>query len=345
MLIANADRLDATVVDFFSRMNDEEVDYALLRNYELYPKFGHDIDLVVRWSDLPKLMAVATSCARDHGWSVLAKCDHWARSSSREHTIQIQRFYSIDPPQYLQIDAFHSFIVLGLPFFDEDTLLRDRVKDDRGFYRINEHVENLYRLFQIAKVAETKGTAEKVKRYSERALTFWGQAQAPSLIAESPGLPNMSIAIGHLRSGDFESFKKEVRQKYRAWWIGQLFSHPVRAGRLIFNRLIDVPRLWLRPCGFVVRAFAENNEERKRMEQIVKRLAAANIFFAFTLSSDFRERQRVRNVGGIVVEWARLESADIIIDSRTDDQSIMNALLTLIVGRHAKLLDQRKTSN
>ena len=116
------------------KRQEERIDYAVLRNYEQYPDFGHDIDLVVRWSDLPRWKQLAMACAVDHGWAVLAECGHWARSSSRIHNIQILRFYSQHPPQYLQVDAFHSFLVLGLPLFDEDTLLSERIWDGRGFY-------------------------------------------------------------------------------------------------------------------------------------------------------------------------------------------------------------------
>ena len=176
---ANSEMQDATVTDFFSRMNREQVEYAVMRNYEAYPMFGHDIDIVVRWSDLHRWKEIATACAADHGWSVLTECDHWARSSSPEHAIHVLRFYSVNPRQYLQIDAFHSFLSLGLALFDEDALLRDRIRDGRGFYRINEAVENCIRLFQIAKLAGIKGTEEKLARYMDRALGILEEYAGP----------------------------------------------------------------------------------------------------------------------------------------------------------------------
>lgn len=341
----NSDMQDATVIDFFSRMNAEGVDYAVLRNYELFPKFGHDIDLVVRWSDLPKLMSVAKSCAIDHGWSVLTKCDHWARSSSPEHTIQIQRFYSVDPPQYLQIDAFHSFLVLGLPLFDEDALLRERIKDRRGFYRISERVENFHRLFVIANLAGMEGTEEKLKRYRERALSFWDKALAQLAFAGNLGFPNISTALDLLRSGNFQSFKKEIDQQKRAWLIRQVLSRPFRASKMLFDRGESLRLFWLRPCGFDVRVFSSDEGQRKRLEQVLKRLIEANVITNFTLSSDFKVRQRVRERGGIVVDWAPVKSADVIIDSQANEQSVFSALLMLIIERHPRLFDQRKTTN
>ena len=344
MLSASSDRIDATVVDFFSRMNQECVEYALLRNYENYPRFGHDIDLVVRWRDLPKLAAIAKCCAIDHGWSALVACNHWARSSSPVHTIQIHRFFSIDPPQYLQIDAFHSFIVLGLPFFDEDNLLRGRIKDPRGFYRINNHTENFYRLFQIASMATSKRAAEKTNRYRERAMSFWENAGDPAPL-EGAVVPDMSTAVDLLRKGALRAFRNEVRRRSVTWWIEQVSEHPFRSGKIILDRLLDLPMLWLRPCGFILRVFADDNIQRKRLERIVQRLVAENVFITHTFSRNILERRRVRFVGGIVFVWTSAERADVIVEGQAGDQSVEHDLLIRIIKRHPILLEPGRTSN
>jgi hypothetical protein len=338
--------LDATVIDFFSRMNGEGVDYAVLRNYETYPKFRHDIDLVVRWKDLPHLLEVAKSCAMDQGWSALTECDHWARTASHEHTIQIKRFYSVDPLDYLQIDAFHSHLVLGLPLFDEDALLRERIKDSRGFFRIDGRVENFCRLLTIARLVGVEGTEEKVKRYSERALSFWEKVPASSAFAESIGFPNISTVLDLLRLGELRSFKKEIKKLKRSWLIKKVFSHPYGACKMILDRCGDYLRLFLlRPCGFDIRVFASDEGQRQRLEQIMHKLTGANIITYFTVSSGFRKKQKVRERGGIVVVWSPAKSADIIMDCHADEQSIMSMLLKLIIERHPRLLDQRRTSH
>jgi hypothetical protein len=344
--IANYDLQRATVIDFFSRMNNENVDYAVLRNYEFYPEFRHDIDLVVRWNELPHFISVAKSCAIDHGWSTLTKCDHWDRSPCREHTIQILRFYSVNPPQYLQIDAFHSHLVLGLPLYDEDAMLCDRIKDSRGFFRINEHVENFCRLLSIARLAGRKGAEEKIKRYSARALSFWENAPVLSAYSESLGFPNILTALDHLKAGDLRSFKKEIDRQKRAWLIRRVPLHPIRAFKMLFNRCGDYLRLfWLRPCGFDVRVFASDEEQRTRLEQILKKFTRDNIITIFTLSRNFRNRQIVRERGGIVVVWAPEHDADVSINSRADNDSVINALLTLLIERHPRLFDRRIAAN
>lgn len=343
---ANSEMQDATVTDFFSRMNREQVEYAVMRNYEAYPMFGHDIDIVVRWSDLHRWKEIATACAADHGWSVLTECDHWARSSSPEHAIHVLRFYSVNPRQYLQIDAFHSFLSLGLALFDEDALLRDRIRDGRGFYRINEAVENCIRLFQIAKLAGIKGTEEKLARYMDRALAFWKNTPDPGNYAQSFGFPKLLTALDWLETKDYGNFKKEIDRQKRIWLLKQIQTRPFRAGKLICDRAVDYARLFLlRPCGFNLHAYASDEMRRKVLSHVLRDLAGTNMITHFTLKTGFRERLKVRERGGIAIKWVSARSAEVVSDQKTDEHKLSGALLKKIIERHPRLFDQRITTD
>jgi len=343
---ANSEMQDATVIDFFSRMNQDQVEYAVMRNYEAYPNFGHDVDLVVRWNDLPRWKEIATDCAVDHGWSVLTECDHWARSSSREHAIHILRFYSVNPRRYLQIDAFHSFLSLGLPLFDEDALLRDRIRDERGFYRIDEAVENCIRLFQIAKLAGMNGTEEKLVRYGDRALAFWKNTADPAIYAQSFGFPKLLTALDRLEARDYKIFKKEIDRQKRNWLIQQIQTKPVCAGKMIYDRALDYARLFLlRPCGFNLRAYASDEMRRKVFGHVLRELAGTNMITHFTFKTGFKECHKVRERGGIAVKWVSARSAEFISDQKTDEHKLSGALLKRIIERHPRLFDQRITTD
>jgi hypothetical protein len=318
-------------------LNAQKIDYAILRNYELYPKFGHDIDLVVRWSDLPRWREIAKFCASAHGWGVLTECDHWAQSSSQEHTIQILRFYCESPLEYLQIDAFHALLLNALPLYDEDTLLSGRVWDERGFYRIDARAENFFRLLQIAKLSGMTGTGEKLSRYRDRALAFWSTADLHSFAADA-GMPGIGVAMQHLKSGDLRSFKREIDRQKRAWWMGRVTRRPLRTGRLVAARLADYLRLfWLRPCGFSVPVFAGNERQKARLEAIAGRLAGANLIPAFTTSRHSAEIRRVKERGGVVVEWVSDSNADMVLDDSVEDESVMVELVKCTIGRHPRI--------
>jgi hypothetical protein len=327
----------ATTLSFFARMNEQGVDYAVLRNYEQYPKFGHDIDLIVRWSHLSRWKAIAAECAAEHKWSALTECDHWARSSCREHTIQILRFYLTEPLEYLQIDAFHALLVNGLPLFDEDALLRGRVWDERGFFRIDERAENFFRLFQISRLAAAGAAREKVERYRERALSFWNTAGDLGSYSSRLGFSGIEVAMEHLRAGDLSAFRQAINRQKRAWWTAKMLSHPLRGGGMILSRSADYMRLfWLRPCGFTVHVSAPP-EQRGLIETMMGRLVSANFIPAYTVSGSLKQRQRVMERGGLAVEWASAEHADLILDHTTNEEAADAKLITLLVGRHRRI--------
>lgn len=342
MLDPEEDVEAATVIEFFARMNAEGVEYAILRNYESFPKFGHDIDLTVRWDHLSKWKTIAKSCAVDHEWTALTECNHWARSSSREHCAQTLRFYMMPSEEYLEFDAFHSLLILGLPFADEDFLLHDRVWDNRGFYRINERVENLFRLLQIASLCNKSGAEEKLMRYRDRVLLFWDKVADLSAFAASTGLSDIAASLDYLRSGDFQSFRKEIDRQKRAWWIRWISARPLRGIKITFDRFADYLRLfWLSPCGFRVRVFAGDEGQRRQLEQIMKQFRSTNFIHAFAASRNMRERQWVLERGGIVVDWVAEERAEVIMGPGTDQEAAIAKLLTLIVDRHPRILDRR----
>lgn len=332
------DAQQVTVREFFARMNAQEVDYALLRNYEQYPDFGHDIDVIVRWAHLSGWRAIAKSCAEDFGWSALTDCDHWAQSGSREHTIQILRFYSTAPLQYLQIDAFHAALVNSLPLFDEEMLLGGRVWDDRGFYRIDERAENFFRLLQIARLVGFVGTREKIARYAERALGFWKATGDLADYGATIGFPRIGSAIELLKAGDLRSYKREIDRQKRAWWSAQARAHPIGSIVAIFGRALEYLRLyWLRPCGFAVGVCA-SGEQRGRLDAIMNQLIGANFIPAYTAGAGIRQRHRVMERGGVIVKWESPERADLIVDSTSTDEEVAAKLVSLIVGRHRGVL-------
>jgi hypothetical protein len=335
----------ATALGFFARMNEQGVDYAVLRNYEEYPKFGHDIDLVVRWDHLPKWRAIAASCAADYGWSVLTECDHWAKSGNREHTIQILRFYRTSPLAYLQIDAFHAQLVNSLPVFGEDMLLGGRIWDQQGFYRIDERAENFFRLFQVARLAGIKSAQEKLKKYRDRVLSFWNARQDLATYGESFGFSRITAAMEHLEAGDLHSFKRSIDRQKRAWWVARMLAHPWRGSRAIFNRVADYARLfYLRPCGFVVRVSAVG-AQRERLTAIMGKLVDANLIPSYSAGGSMKKRQQVMERGGVVVKWERAERADVILDDKANDEAVIAKLAAAIIDRHARILDLRESAN
>jgi hypothetical protein len=339
------DRTRNTVVDFFDRLNHEGIEYALLRNFEQYPAFTHDIDLVIRWTDLPRWRAVAEACAAAHAWDALTECDHWARSPARAHTIQVLRFYKHSPLQYLQIDAFHSLLLFAFPLFDEDMLLRNRVWDERGFYRIDARIENLFRLLQISKLSGGRGNWEKQERYRQRALNFWGEGAELSAFASRLDLAGLSTAFNILKMGNYSAFQKSVNRAKLSWWLRRMTGNPWSGCGMLLHRAQDYLRNFLlRPCGFKVSVYADGEEQRRRLESILRQLRDSNLLLAYTFSSQPAERRRVLERGGLIVEWQSSRSAELLVNSSITEEAVTNQLVTRIIHRHPAIFDSERRS-
>lgn len=162
-----------------ARMESEGVRYAILRNYENYPNFDHDLDLILHSDDLTKWRKIAVKIAQEEAWDYLTECDHWSQSPYRHHNIEIFRFYRLQPLEYLQVDLFHGFGLWGLELFNETQLLNDRVYvPEKGFSRISPVSENIIRIFQIYSIRKQKINREKITRYTKRISEFYSQQQS-----------------------------------------------------------------------------------------------------------------------------------------------------------------------
>lgn len=331
-----------TAASVFARLNACGAGYAVLRNYEEFPRFGHDCDLVVATADLARWRETAVTCAAERGWAALTSCDHWAQSPVREQRIDILRFYSTEPPAYFQMDAFHSLPVLGMPLFDEETLLGSRVWDERGFYRIDERTENLYRLIQIASVIGKPGAAERIERYRSRAIEFWSRTQDFETFASSAGMSGLAAALELLRAGEPAAFKRRVDAEKRRWWLRKMGTHPLRGAGRGFERAIDLARLFrFRPCGFRLSVYAPDERPRALTQQALERLAGANLLIAFTTSADRRGQREAMERGGIAVDWTEAKEAALNADQCMDRDAFAERILTLLIERHPRLFDRR----
>jgi hypothetical protein len=233
----------------FSALESAELRYAVLRNYDQYPDFGHDIDLVLHQEDLPAFRALITRLATEGNWYQLTECPHWAKSASPHHRIEVFRCY-ITESEYLQIDLFHAFLLWGLPLFNELDLLSDRMKDERGFTRINNHHENLFRMLQIHRLNGT-GAYDKIQRYRQRLLEH---AQKQDTAFTEVLMQIFGIkAIQSLRAltvNDSQAFLKGISDMKKAYFLNQLRQKPIYTIHQLWNRFVDLIQFnYLTPCG------------------------------------------------------------------------------------------------
>jgi len=242
---ANATRL------VFEALAQSGIAYAVLRNYEQFPDFGHDVDLVL--PDVPAWRLLLTQLAAVHRWKAVYECSHWAQSAYAAHRIDVFRIYTADWLDYLQIDCFHSFPLYGLALFSQEALLAGRFYDERGFWRINPDVESVFRLLQIHQLRR-RNQPEKVARYGQRVLQHAaerGDAFETFLVAVLGA--GGKRALQALKAGRWEAFHRAMRQA--KWWY--FLTHgsrrPLVHGGELLARLLDRLSIqFLSPCGNMV---------------------------------------------------------------------------------------------
>jgi len=341
-----------TVPELFRRLEAEGITYALPRNYETLPDLrvsengsNTDIDLVIASDELPRVRKVLAKLAEDLDWDALSECDHFTRSESRHHNIEIFRFYRVSPLEFLQIDVFHGYVSWGLPVMDEATLIEDRRYDaGRQLTRVNPLKENTYRLVQLHGLRESKRAADKIGRYRGKVLnTFTTQPDNFSASVRrhlgSFGL----TAVRKLEENDMAGFSKAMN-RVKTWFaIRFALRHPGQTLRFVYQRILDNrSRYKTRQCGTSLKVHAETPEPRERFMALMNSLTKLNAFDGWLVRSDpvdaFTRRERhVMEQGGLVIQWTGPEHADIVLVRGESTESIATKIIARALDRHALL--------
>ncbi len=350
--MTDAGRVEATVVALFHDLETAAVRHALLRNYEAFPRFHHDVDLVMDSRDIPKWRKIAIAAANREGWDVLTECDHFALSPIREHNIEVFRFYRISPPGYLQVDLFHGFLVWGLPLFNETALLENRERlQNQPFTTIDRVIENLFRLLQIEKLAGHRRGLDKAEKYRDRVLQFCGSREESlrRAVREAFGQTGLR-ALTHLQNGDMSAFGKAMRRGKLRFVLRHTAKHPFRAIKTLVARLKDQSRIRrTRQCGFVLRICAPDIALQKRLFDTLDALVQSNVLHEWTADAAWEPKtpgleRDVMLRCGLVVKWGKARE-DTVLDlgSIASDDDLATQIMEHLIDRH-RVLSRREAT-
>lgn len=332
--------LDTTVIRLFESLERMGLRYALLRNSENFPVFGHDIDLVMHHADLPAFERLLSDLAAEQGWSALVRCDHWNRSATPHHTIEIFRLFQLDSPAYLQIDVFHGYCLWGLPLCDEQALLETRERDPRGFVRIDPSQENFFRLLQLHRLYRWQShLSDKIQRYRQAVLEYIRSDHERFAAFATAYIPQFETVITALQMEQSEEFCRLIHRFKRDYFLVQVCRRPARTFRLFYERLLDyVHNYWLNPCGCVIRAFSPEAELKPLLPEVLDALRKKNLVTNWaTITSPWElwrwQPRKVLERGGIVIQWVKHQAqADVVIS--VDRQTIQTRLIQCLIANH-----------
>jgi len=342
--------IEQTVVKLFRMLEARAIRYAVLRNYELFPSLHRagdlsphtDIDLVVDSRDLDALRAVASTIAQEDAWDGLSECDHWARSRVRHHDIQVFRFQRARPLEYLQVDVFHSYLLWGLPVFDESQMLEDSVYDpELGLRRIDPLKENVYRLVQIHGLYP--GSERKRLRYQQRILAFRSSnCQSLDLkLASVFGRFGLN-AMDALGVDDVPGFLRNMRLARLRFALLFALHRPLETAFYLFSRLREnIGRFYTRQCGLLLRVTVHDETQRQAVRDAMDELVR-NSFMDEWREYAFRKRPSLSDhfameQGAVIIEWSKRYVRDAAcLDLRTarEPAAIVAAILRACASRH-----------
>jgi hypothetical protein len=336
---------EATVSALFKRLASAELSYAVLRNYENFPAFSHDLDVIARKEDLSVWRNCIAELAKEYKWDVVVECHHWGKSNVVHHNIEIFRFYSIQTLAYLQVDLFHGYPLFSLPFMTEDQLLKDTLLDEQGFYRIHPAKENLFRLLQIQRLKSASAPKEKVERYIKKSLDFFetNKSEFNEICNDYFGSDAVHI-MEQLRSGKIENYCNSI-VKIKLSYLGKaLIKNPFNSCACLANRVKDyIHGYYLDPCGIIIKCYAPGEQEKRLLHNILELMKMNNLIYGWqdNTPSDIGflnfSARAVLERGGIMIQWVDKNQSVLDLENPLHIDNLTFEITCLLIGHHQPL--------
>jgi hypothetical protein len=339
------------VVEMFRRLENLGIRYAVIRNYENLPNLqvpgresNTDIDLVVDSAHVASFRELAKSLTEDAGWDAVTECDHFRQSPAPHHRIDTFRFYRLSPPECMQVDLFHGYVIQGLPFMTEEQMLAGRrYSPAQNITHIDPVKENTYRLVQIYALWNAEGRSAKLERYSNQLEEANRRNPVDFLRTVRQLFGRWGIrSIEALRKSDMRRFARMMSLVEASFCARYVFAHPSKALLYLAARKRESRlRSLTRPCGFVVRVHAPGPHEQACLVQAMDRLATLKVFQKWSArNSGGRLTAKERYVmerGGPIVEWTEADSADLALSAEETADGIIRRVMVRMINRHRTL--------
>lgn len=329
------------ISELVRNLETEKIPYAILRNYENFPEFEHDVDLVIHKGDLDKWRKIAIAVGKKGKWDVITECDHWAQSRIAEHNIEIFRFYRRSPISYLQVDIFHGFLVWGLPLLKQQQMLQQRKYHASGFFQqLDPFQENIFRILQIYSLMNKGSSQEKIASYQSKILNFYEVNAEKFCKLIKDHFSEFGIrGINALQTADINSFATNIRLAKMYFFAKYLLRHPLGSAYNIFERVKDYLCLFItRQCGFPLQVHAPDEDGRLLLKEVLNLLTEKKVLYGWTDKNSARKKttwqeRKLMERGGIVIKWVTANLADFDVTQLHDQKKITTALLQLLISR------------
>jgi hypothetical protein len=334
---AAAARQAALVEALFAALAADGPACAILRNHERFPRFGHDVDLVIRPADMPAFCRAAAAATRAAGFDAVTICRHWATSGVPHQDFEALWLWDVAGRAAVKLDLFHGWHVQGLPLLDADALLASARPSPCGRYRhIDPALEQALRLLQIHDQLDRGAEpGPRLVAFRERVLAAGGAVKGRLAALLPDGGPT---ALERLGAGDWPGFAAAMAAARQGMVRHSLRARPLVGARDIAARALGIARTrLLQPCGFTLRV-AGLPDGWPRLERVLRELHAAGMLFTWHLArpglADHRRRLATRHLSGLVIAPAPAASAELDLAAVRDDAGLLETLARRLIARH-----------
>ena len=147
-----------------SKLNQLKISYCIARNYQTHPEYGGDLDLFVPVKDVQFVINVIKDVCGEFDCSMLLQSFQFSSFVAKSQKIFV--FYILDKAggKLHQIDLFMGFSLWGVCVIDSDTIVKNRVWDKNGFFKMDPNHELMIKYFQIQSYKSLHHNA-KVEKY------------------------------------------------------------------------------------------------------------------------------------------------------------------------------------
>ena len=342
-------RAQDTVKAIIRELEGNNLSYVVARNYENYPDFGHDLDLFYEGA-VSAFEAIAIIVSSEFGWDLVTYCDHWSKSSISEHNIDVFRFYHIPTGEYLQVDLFRGFLVLGIPLMTSKEIIRSRERHRSGlFYSPNILIENIFRLLQINSLVGNKNAKDKVIRYKNRVLECYKKDSKGLLeCSKNLGLNYTKESLEYLKSNDYKKFRFFMNKSKKEFFIQSLYRNPVLFIRRLSSRIAEYYRFFYAdPCGFEVNIYVENQNLKKKVFDVLNYLKNSNFIENWLEVKSkviyTKKERKLLERAGVLIRWVNYTGDGVIcINKDEKDSGIYLKIQNRIIFRHKVIYEKNE---
>jgi len=334
-------RCQNSIRSIINGLHKKNITYAIARNYENFPDFGHDMDLYYD-DDNSKIIEILISTARNYKWDIITQCEHWTSSKIKEHNITAFYFYNIRTNESLQIDLFSGFLVFGVPLMHSKDILKARqLSINNKFYTSNLEVENIFRILQIHKLSSNLLNESKILRYMDRIINY--EYKYPTKIshcANGLGLYLIQNALNYLIKGKRTKFCLIMSLSKKIFLIQKLFVEPKKTFYSLLERAKEYYRLFIsHPCGISISIATQNSTQKKFVEKALSKLVDFRIIPSWSLiknsTRSLLQQKKILERGGVLIKFNDVnEPSDIALNKNDDLNIIYNAILKNFIYRH-----------